>query len=39
MLTLNVVRINRWLASMAGSGAYIAATPLSFSQKLVQVRI
>jgi len=26
-----------WVASMAGSGAYIAATPLSFAQKLVQV--
>ncbi|GAA5982638.1 hypothetical protein JCM5350_002131 [Sporobolomyces pararoseus] len=28
-----------WVASMAGSGAYIAATPLSFSQKLVQARM
>lgn len=28
-----------WVASMAGSGAYIAASPLSFAQKLVQVRL
>ncbi|GJN87984.1 hypothetical protein Rhopal_000939-T1 [Rhodotorula paludigena] len=28
-----------WLASMAGSGAYIAATPLTFAQKLVQARM
>lgn len=28
-----------WAASMVGSGAYIAATPLTFAQKLVQVRL
>ncbi|GAA5871142.1 hypothetical protein JCM16303_001704 [Sporobolomyces ruberrimus] len=28
-----------WVASMAGSGAYIAASPLSFAQKLVQARM
>ncbi|GAA5865816.1 hypothetical protein JCM3774_003107 [Rhodotorula dairenensis] len=28
-----------WIGSMAASGAYIAATPLSFSQKLVQARM
>ncbi|GAA5901880.1 Rcf2p [Sporobolomyces salmoneus] len=28
-----------WVASMAGSGAYIAAQPLSFAQKLVQARM
>jgi hypothetical protein len=29
---------HRWAASMVGSGAYIASSPLSFAQKLVQVR-
>ncbi|GAA6043043.1 hypothetical protein JCM8097_005129 [Rhodosporidiobolus ruineniae] len=28
-----------WVASMVGSGAYIASTPLSFPQKLVQARM
>ncbi|GAA5928747.1 hypothetical protein JCM3775_004624 [Rhodotorula graminis] len=28
-----------WAGSMAASGAYIAATPLSFAQKLVQARM
>ncbi|GAA5916886.1 hypothetical protein JCM5296_000739 [Sporobolomyces johnsonii] len=28
-----------WVASMVGSGAYIAASPLSFAQKLVQARM
>ncbi|GAA5963761.1 hypothetical protein JCM3765_006842 [Sporobolomyces pararoseus] len=28
-----------WVASMAGSGAYIAASPLTFAQKLVQARM
>ncbi|POY70716.1 hypothetical protein BMF94_6126 [Rhodotorula taiwanensis] len=28
-----------WIASMVGSGAYIAASPLSFAQKLVQARM
>ncbi|GAA6012523.1 hypothetical protein JCM10207_009029 [Rhodosporidiobolus poonsookiae] len=28
-----------WLASMVGSGAYIAATPLSTAQKIVQARM
>ncbi|GEM09227.1 mitochondrial hypoxia induced protein domain protein [Rhodotorula toruloides] len=28
-----------WAASMVGAGAYIAATPLTFAQKLVQARM
>lgn len=36
---LTRLSVRSWVASMVGSGAYIAASPLSFAQKLVQVRL
>lgn len=38
-LHVDLILLRSWAASMVGSGAYIASSPLSFAQKLVQVRL